>query len=287
MPHGYGQEHPHPPARPVGPVDLYEIDPRSTPGLRRRQEGRQGGAATLAERLATLQERLYAEGRTGGTRSVLLVLQGHGHLRQGRHHPPRRRPGRPAGRARSRRSSSRRRRSAATTSCGGSSRQLPRAGHDRRLRPLALRGRARRARARARRRRTWIAPLRRDQRLRGRARRGRHARRQVLPAHLGATSRTSGCSARLDDPTKHWKYNPARPRRARAVGRLPAAYEDALERCNTEAAPWYVVPADRKWYRNWAVTQLLLEHLAGHRPRLAAGRLRRRGRAAPGAGRFS
>ena len=34
-----------------------------------------------------------------------------------------------------------------------------------------------------------------------------------------------------------------------------------LERCNTEIAPWYVVPADRKWYRNWAVLQLLLEHL--------------------------
>ena len=37
--------------------------------------------------------------------------------------------------------------------------------------------------------------------------------------------------------------------------------QDALERCSTEVAPWYVVPADRKWYRNWAVTQLLLETL--------------------------
>ena len=33
-----------------------------------------------------------------------------------------------------------------------------------------------------------------------------------------------------------------------------AAYADAIERCNTEVAPWHVVPADRKWYRNWAVT---------------------------------
>ena len=36
---------------------------------------------------------------------------------------------------------------------------------------------------------------------------------------------------------------------------------DALERCNTDAAPWYVVPADRKWYRNWAVMNILVEQL--------------------------
>jgi hypothetical protein len=34
-----------------------------------------------------------------------------------------------------------------------------------------------------------------------------------------------------------------------------------LERCSTQYAPWFVVPADRKWYRNWAVAQLLAEHL--------------------------
>ena len=39
------------------------------------------------------------------------------------------------------------------------------------------------------------------------------------------------------------------------------AYADAIERCNTEVAPWYVVPADRKWYRNWAITNLLIEQL--------------------------
>ena len=39
------------------------------------------------------------------------------------------------------------------------------------------------------------------------------------------------------------------------------AYGDAIERCSTDAAPWYVVPADRKWYRNWAITHLLIEQL--------------------------
>ena len=39
------------------------------------------------------------------------------------------------------------------------------------------------------------------------------------------------------------------------------AYQAVLERCSTQLAPWFVIPADRKWYRNWAVAQLLLEHL--------------------------
>ena len=47
------------------------------------------------------------------------------------------------------------------------------------------------------------------------------------------------------------------------MGRLPAGVRDRLERCNTEDAPWHIVPADRKWYRNWAITRLLIEHLDG------------------------
>ena len=39
------------------------------------------------------------------------------------------------------------------------------------------------------------------------------------------------------------------------------AYAAALARCNTEVAPWHIIPADRKWYRNWAVTNLLIEQL--------------------------
>lgn len=67
--------------------------------------------------------------------------------------------------------------------------------------------------------------------------------------------------ARLDDPSKYWKYNPSD---VAARSKWPAyqeAYAAALERCNTEAAPWHVIPADRKWYRNWAVAELLRETL--------------------------
>jgi PPK2 family polyphosphate:nucleotide phosphotransferase len=68
---------------------------------------------------------------------------------------------------------------------------------------------------------------------------------------------------RLEDPTKYWKYNPGD---VDARAKWPAymeAYEALLEKCNTDAAPWYVIPADRKWYRNWAVAELLRETLAG------------------------
>lgn len=68
-------------------------------------------------------------------------------------------------------------------------------------------------------------------------------------------------AARLESPDKYWKYNPGD---VDVRAKWPAyreAYADALERCNTDVAPWFVIPADRKWYRNWAVAQLLREHL--------------------------
>nr|MDQ2998907.1 polyphosphate kinase 2 family protein [Chloroflexota bacterium] len=43
-----------------------------------------------------------------------------------------------------------------------------------------------------------------------------------------------------------------------------AAYQDALQRCSTDAAPWYIVPANRKWYRNLAVCEALVETLRGY-----------------------
>jgi PPK2 family polyphosphate:nucleotide phosphotransferase len=67
--------------------------------------------------------------------------------------------------------------------------------------------------------------------------------------------------ARLEDPTKHWKYNPGDVDERAKWPAYMDAYQAVLERCNTEYAPWYVIPADHKWYRNWAVAQLLTEHL--------------------------
>jgi PPK2 family polyphosphate:nucleotide phosphotransferase len=68
---------------------------------------------------------------------------------------------------------------------------------------------------------------------------------------------------RLDDPTKHWKVDPGDVVERQHWTAYQLAYEAVLQRCSTPAAPWHVVPADRKWYRNWALSHLLLEALRG------------------------
>lgn len=79
--------------------------------------------------------------------------------------------------------------------------------------------------------------------------------------HVSFDEQRERLLARLDNSEKYWKYNPEDvDGRAKWPG-YQKAYNTALERCNTDAAPWYVIPADRKWYRNWAVAQVLLEHL--------------------------
>ncbi|MBQ1072287.1 hypothetical protein KBX06_03770 [Micromonospora sp. C31] len=64
---------------------------------------------------------------------------------------------------------------------------------------------------------------------------------------------------RLDEPRKHWKYDPSDIDARARWDDYQAAYAEALSRCGTDAAPWYVVPADRKWFRDWAVAHLLRE----------------------------
>ena len=79
--------------------------------------------------------------------------------------------------------------------------------------------------------------------------------------HISSAEQKERLLARLDDPTKHWKYNPGDiEERARWLA-YAEAYQAVLEKCSTQLAPWFVIPADRKWYRNWAVAQLLVEHL--------------------------
>jgi PPK2 family polyphosphate:nucleotide phosphotransferase len=80
--------------------------------------------------------------------------------------------------------------------------------------------------------------------------------------HISPAEQRSRLLARLDDPSKHWKYNPGDVDERQLWDDYRRAYEIALERCNTEAAPWYVVPSDRKWYRNLAIGELLHEALA-------------------------
>jgi PPK2 family polyphosphate:nucleotide phosphotransferase len=85
--------------------------------------------------------------------------------------------------------------------------------------------------------------------------------------HISPQEQLNRLKARLETPEKHWKYNPGD---LEARSHWPAyqeAYADIFEKTSTGHAPWYVVPADHKWYRNWAVAELLIETLADLKPR--------------------
>ena len=69
--------------------------------------------------------------------------------------------------------------------------------------------------------------------------------------------------ARLDDPDKHWKFKEADIDERQLWPAYQQAYLNALRATSTDAAPWFVIPSDRKWYRNWAVGELLRETMAG------------------------
>lgn len=72
---------------------------------------------------------------------------------------------------------------------------------------------------------------------------------------------------RLDDPDKHWKFNEHDIDERAYWDDYMSAYSLAIGRCSTDAAPWYVIPADDKVYRNWAVTKILVETLREMDPR--------------------
>jgi PPK2 family polyphosphate:nucleotide phosphotransferase len=68
--------------------------------------------------------------------------------------------------------------------------------------------------------------------------------------------------ARLDDPTKRWKFKMADLDERRLWDGYIEAFEDALSRCSTPDAPWYAIPANHKWFRNLAVGEILAATLA-------------------------
>jgi len=80
--------------------------------------------------------------------------------------------------------------------------------------------------------------------------------------HISKEEQAVRLQERLDDPAKHWKFAAADLDVRKNWDDYQAAYEDAINETSTPEAPWYVIPADRKWYRNWAVLQVLLATLA-------------------------
>lgn len=80
--------------------------------------------------------------------------------------------------------------------------------------------------------------------------------------HIGRAEQKRRLIERLDDPVKRWKFN-ARDIEERELWKdYRAAYEDLLARCSSAHAPWYVIPADHKWYRDHAISRILVETFA-------------------------
>jgi PPK2 family polyphosphate:nucleotide phosphotransferase len=73
--------------------------------------------------------------------------------------------------------------------------------------------------------------------------------------------------ARLDDPTKRWKFRLGDLEERKHWDDYIAAYEDALSRCSTDEAPWFVIPSNRKWFRNLAVADILADTIEDLEPR--------------------
>jgi PPK2 family polyphosphate:nucleotide phosphotransferase len=242
-------------------VDLAAYDTRATPGFDGDKADGKQALAGMAESLSDLQERLFAEGRSGGERSVLLVLQGMdtsgkgGVMRhavglfdpQGVHIKSFKAP------------TDEEREHDFLWRVG---RETPAPGmigiFDRSHYEDVLIGRVRKLVSEAEIEARYDAINAFEQRL---VDAGTTVVKCML--HISDEEQKERLLARLDDPTKHWKFNPGDVDERSVWSDYQTAYEVALERCNTDEAPWLVVPSDRKWYRNWAVATVLQENLEG------------------------
>jgi len=81
--------------------------------------------------------------------------------------------------------------------------------------------------------------------------------------HISPAEQAERLQARLDDDTKNWKFNKGDLDHRRLWSQYTAAYEVALSRTSTAYAPWFVVPANRKWYRNIVVAETIISALEG------------------------
>jgi PPK2 family polyphosphate:nucleotide phosphotransferase len=251
---------------PAAPVRLSELDPRATPLAPGSKERTREVMLAEGLRLAELQERLYAEGATGGRRRVLLVLQGMDTSGKGgvvRHVVSVVQPQGVQYTAFKRPTPEELRHSFLWRV----RRALPDPGligvFDRSHYEDVLIGRVR----------ALATPEVIERRYREIVRfENQLAQDDVTIVkcflHLSPWEQKERLLARLDDSAKRWKFNPGDIDERALWPEYQRAYETVLERTDSDAAPWYVVPSDRKWYRNWAVGKLLLETLTDLDPRL-------------------
>jgi len=79
--------------------------------------------------------------------------------------------------------------------------------------------------------------------------------------HIDLDEQKERLQARLDDPTKRWKFNPGDLKERARWNDYIKAYEDVLNETSTDEAPWYVVPSNKKWYRNLVIASVLVDAL--------------------------
>ncbi len=84
--------------------------------------------------------------------------------------------------------------------------------------------------------------------------------------HISPQEQARRLQARLDTPEKRWKFSKGDLRERKLWADYMAAYTDALQKCSTQHAPWYVIPSDNKWYRNYVVANIVTETLENINP---------------------
>lgn len=244
--------------------ELVALDPRATPGFEGDKVAGEEALAGLGDQLAELQERLFAESKGGGKRSVLLIVQGMdtsgkgGILRhvvgafdpQGVH----------------------------ITSFKAPSAQelkhpflwrirnaLPTPGQ------IGVFDRSQYEDVLIVRVHDLVPPSqwsRRYAQINAFEKKVAASGTTVIKVmlHISSDEQKARLAERLDRPDKHWKFNPGDLDERAHWAAYQEAYQAAIEKCSTEVAPWFVVPADRKWYARLAVTNLVLEHLKAMDP---------------------
>jgi PPK2 family polyphosphate:nucleotide phosphotransferase len=85
--------------------------------------------------------------------------------------------------------------------------------------------------------------------------------------HISKHEQKKRLEERLASPGKNWKFSMADVKERELWDEYQDAYEDALSKCSTKWAPWYIVPADHKWYRNWMVARAIVEKLQSLNPK--------------------
>jgi PPK2 family polyphosphate:nucleotide phosphotransferase len=244
---------------PAGPVDLTAVSTDATPGFDGDKAAGEEALEALGRELADLQERLFAEGTAGLSRNVLLVLQGMDTSGKGgtlKHTVGLMDP--QGVRIHSFKAPTKE--ELAHDFLWRVENAVPGAGYigvfDRSQYEDVLIVRVRELAPPEEIERRYGAINEFEQRL---VDGGTLILKCML--HISADEQKERLQARLDDPTKHWKYNPQDLDERALWPAYREAYEIALERTNTAHAPWHIIPADRKWYRNLAIGGLLHQTL--------------------------